>query len=339
MSPARKILYGIGAIVLLVIAIGVFLPSTGHVERETTIDAHPATVFALVNDVHPMLEWSPWIAADRQSTLAFSGPDMGVNAVVRWNGAADGQGSLRIVESVPFERVTGNLVLDGKEALSSFGLTRSDGGTGVVWEFDIDFGNDLIGRYSGLFLERAIGGDYEQGLVNLKTMAESLPRADFSDAQIERMVVDPIDIAYLTTTSQPDAAAISEAMGEAYFNILQFMDRNGLEEAGPPLSINRSFSGSELLFDAAIPVRGITADTPRSADGVKLGQTRGGTVIRASHTGSYRHLGRTHEKISAYLAAHGIERNGDAWESYVSDPTQTAEPELLTYIYYPVKER
>ena len=45
----------------------------------------------------------------------------------------------------------------------------------------------------------------------------------------------------------------------------------------------------------------------------------------------------THRKVAAYLAAHGIERNGDSWESYVSDPAKVAENELLTYVYYPIR--
>ncbi|MDH5620318.1 MAG: GyrI-like domain-containing protein, partial [Gammaproteobacteria bacterium] len=66
--------------------------------------------------------------------------------------------------------------------------------------------------------------------------------------------------------------------------------------------------------------------------------TYGGPVIRVRHLGSYRDLTRTHRKIAAYLAALGIERNGDPWESYVSDPGDTPETELLTYVYYPVKQ-
>lgn len=337
MNLARKILYAMGAVVLLVVVVGVFLPSTGQLERETTIDAPSATVFALINDFHRMMEWSPWIEADPNAKVQFSGPEMGVGAVVRWDGEVIGQGSLTNVESVPFERVVGQLDLGGIPALSTFSLSQTDGGTDVVWKFDIDFGIDLAGRYFGLFIDRIVGRDYENGLVNLKTLAESLPRADFRDAQIERMVVAPIDIAYLRTTSQPNAAAISEAMGEAYFNILGFMDQHDLVEAGAPLSISRTFSGSELVFDAAIPVSGVTDETVREEDGVKLGRTYGGPVIRARHVGTYRNLGRTHEKIAAYLAAHGIERNGDSWESYASDPTRTAESELLTYVYCPVK--
>ena len=56
-------------------------------------------------------------------------------------------------------------------------------------------------------------------------------------------------------------------------------DRQGLAEAGAPLSIARSFSGSQLLFDAAIPVRGITADTPRNGPRVRIGTTYAGNVI------------------------------------------------------------
>ena len=126
-------------------------------------------------------------------------------------------------------------------------------------------------------------------------------------------------------------------MGAAYFQILNFIDQHGLADAGAPLSITRDFSGAELSFDAAIPVRGLDDDTPRNSVGVRIGQTYAGPVIRVRHIGSYRQLSVTHRKISAYLAALGIERNGPAWESYVSDPGNVAENELLTYVYYPIK--
>ncbi len=61
-------------------------------------------------------------------------------------------------------------------------------------------------------------------------------------------------------------------------------------------------------------------------------------VIRVRHVGSYRELGATHRKIAAYLAALGIERNGDAWESYVSDPGKVAEDDLVTLIFYPIRQ-
>jgi effector-binding domain-containing protein len=125
-------------------------------------------------------------------------------------------------------------------------------------------------------------------------------------------------------------------MGDAYYSILGFIDDHDLGTAGAPMSITRTFSGSELVFDAAIPVRGLTAATPRNGDTVRISTTYAGPVVRVKHIGSYRTLGRTHDKIAAYLAALGIKRNGDAWESYISDPQRTDEADLQTYVYYPV---
>lgn len=337
MGFLKKFLYSIGALILGLVVIGLFLPSRAQIERSITIDASRATVFALVNDFHQVNKWSPWIEADANARIDISGPRRGVGATVAWDGNIVGQGSQLITESVPFERVVTALDFgDQGKATAVFDLSETDEGTEVVWTFDMEFGFNLIGRYIGLTLGSIVGEDYEKGLASLKSMAEGLPRADFSDVDMEHVVVEAIDIAYLPTTSILEATAISDAMGKAYFDILGFIDENDLQEAGAPISISRAFSGSEIRFDAAIPVRGITDSTPRSGHSVKLGTTFEGPVVRAKHIGSYRELGQTHDKIAAYLAALGIERNGDAWESYVSDPTRTNEKELLTYVYYPI---
>ena len=180
--------------------------------------------------------------------------------------------------------------------------------------------------------------EFETGIAALRELAESLPRTDFGDLEVEHLVVQPLQIAYLPTTSPPEPAAISDAMGKAYFEILSFIDAQGLSEAGAPLSIVRGFAGSQLRFDAAIPVRGVTDATPRDGTAVRIGSTYSGAAIRVRHVGSYRQLGMTHRKIAAYLAAIGLDRIGDAWETYVSDPTRVPEAALQTDVYYPVRE-
>jgi effector-binding domain-containing protein len=99
----------------------------------------------------------------------------------------------------------------------------------------------------------------------------------------------------------------------------------------------RASDVKKIRFAAPIPFRANNDGTPREEQGVKLGQTYAGDVIRVMHQGSYRNLGDTQRKIAAYLAAHGIERNGDIWEAYVNDPASVPESELLTEIYYPVR--
>jgi effector-binding domain-containing protein/uncharacterized protein YndB with AHSA1/START domain len=321
-----------------VIVIGIVLPSRPRVERAILIDTHAATVFALLNDFRQVSKWSPTLGGDPNAHIDISGPPRGVGASIYWDGRIIGRGRQTIVESVPYERITVRLEPgDQAPATVTFTLSSEEGMTRVGWVRESDYGFNLVDRYFGLLQGSVITTEQEEGLARLKELAENLPHGDFSDIEIEQIVVEASDIAYLRTTSVPEATAISEAMGEAYFSVLNFIDKYGLDEAGAPLSITRTFSGSELVFDAAIPVRGLTEATPRTSEAVKIGKTYAGPVIRVKHIGPYRTLGRTHDKIAAYLAALGIKRNGDAWESYISDPVRTDEADLLTYVYYPIR--
>jgi len=325
---------GIGGILV----IGFLLPSRTQIEREAVIDAHRATVFTLLNDFRQVNRWAPLTGDDPNARLEFSGPPFGVGATVSWNGRIIGAGVQTITESEPFHRI--GMRLDdgnGRESGHRIVLSNDGGMTGIVWVYERDYGFNLAGRYFALFLDGIVGPGIETNLKRLADFAERLPRADFSDLEVEQINVEAMDIAYLTTTSLPEAAAISEAMGDSFFEILEVIDHLGLKEAGAPMSVTRGFSGSKLVFDAAIPVRGISVDTARSPGAVKIGSSYEGAVIRVKHIGSYAGLGRTHDKIAAYLAARGLKRNGDAWESYVSDPGRTSESGLLTYVYYPIR--
>jgi len=334
----QKLIYGIGATFALLIIIGFALPRTNRVSASIEIDAHPATVFALVNDFRRFTLWSPWADTDPNARFLYSGANRGVGAILTWDGAVIGSGSQRITESRPYDFV-GIDINPGESgaAKSWFDLSAGVGTTIVTWSFEADYGINIVGRYFASMLGAVVAREYQLGLAALKEFAESLPTADFSDIEIEHIVVEAMDIAWLATTSRPEPAAISAALGKAYFEILSFMDGNDLSDAGAPLSITRRFNGSELAFDAAIPVRSIAENTPRDGTGVQIGRSYAGPVIRVRHTGSYKSLAETHRKIAAYLAALGIERNGAAWESYVSDPGKVPEAELLTYVYYPIK--
>ncbi len=334
----QKLIYGIGAFLALLIIIGFALPRTNQVEVSTEIDAHPATVFALVNDFRRFSLWSPMTDTDPNARFLYSGANRGEGAIVTWDGAIIGSGTQIITASRPYEFI-GITLSPGEpgESKSWFELRPGVGTTIITWGFQADYGLNIVGRYFAPMLGGVVARDYHDGLAALKELAESLPAADFSDIEIEHIIVEAVDIAYLAAASRPEPEAISDALGEAYFRILTFIDDNELSDAGAPLSITRRFIGSELTFDAAIPVRGMTDDTPRDGAGVRIGQTYAGPVLRVRHIGSYRLLADTHRKISAYLAALGIERNGAAWESYVSDPGNVPEDDLLTYVFYPIK--
>ncbi len=335
----QKLLYAIGGFVLLLIVIGLMLPRESVVVASIDTSARPATLFAQINDLRRFNLWSPAIKADPNVRIIYSGPNRGVGASMTWDGVVMGTGSQVITTSESYTLIE-TVINPGESSEARTRFEIIDGGsiTNVLWTFEADHGYNLVGRYASLLLTRVIQQDYQAGLLELRELAESLPRTDFASLDVEHLYVDAADIAYLPTVSEPDPTATSEALGQAYFRIMNYMDEHGLAFDGAPLSITRSYDGSVIQFDSAIPVRGISEDTPSSENAVSLGKTYGGAVIRVQHIGSYRRLADTHLKISAYLTAHGIERNGDPWESYVSDPTQVDEAELVTLVYYPIIE-
>ncbi|NNF39865.1 MAG: hypothetical protein HKN64_00710 [Woeseiaceae bacterium] len=334
----QKLLYAVVALVGLLIIIGLALPRTDLVEVSTEIDAHPATVFALLNDFRRHALWSTLLETDPDTRISYSDSARGVGATMSWNGAIAGSGAQTIIESEPYTTV-GLLLNPGEpgETRSRFELTRGTGTTRVVQRFETDYGMNLVGRYFAGMLGSVIARDLARSLANLRELAESLPRADFSDLEIEHVDVESSEIAYLAVTARREPAALAEAMRDAYFQVLNFIDAQELSVAGAPLTIMATFSGATRQFDAAIPVTGITESTPRNGPTVRLRNMAAGPAIRVAHRGSYRTLATTHRKIAAYLAAYGIERDGSAFESYVSDPARAAEEDLLTYVYYPIK--
>ena len=243
MSLLKKFVVGLLVLVALVVVIGLFLPSTAHVERSVQIAAAPHVVFTLVDNLRNFNRWSPWAERDPETVYTFSGPDAGVGATMSW--ASDnpqvGAGSQRLTTSQPHSRVEAQLDFGAQgTAESFFDLQPADDGTAVTWGFDTDFGLDLVGRYMGLMFDSWIGADYEAGLANLKALAESLPQTNWTDLEIEVIELDPFLVAYTTGASSWDAAEISEDLGSAYGSIGQFIAKQGLEPPGPPLTVSRN---------------------------------------------------------------------------------------------------
>lgn len=340
MKLLKRLAIAVVFIIVAILVIGFLLPRTRHVERSVMIDAPAGVVFAQVNGFRHFNDWSPFVAVMPDATSTFEGPDFGVGAKMSWEVAGPNPevGSQTIVASTPYQRVDVELDLGRQgKAQSAFLLQPEDQGTRVTWTFDTDFGLDIPGRYRGLLLDRKLGPLYAQGLSNLKRRAEALPKVDWSDLEIGITVVPSTTIAYATGDSSTNPTDISAAMAATYGLVLGFVSTNGLQIAGPPLAITNYWDERGFGFDAGIPVsgtpiRGAGPDSP-----VRMGETYGGRVVRAVHTGSYNDLENTSAKIEAYIVAHSLEKNGRPWDVFVSDPGNVPENELVTEMYYPVK--
>lgn len=340
MAVLKRVLVGLLVLIVALVAIAFLLPRKVHVERSLVIGAPPATVFTLTNGFRGFNRWSPWFERDPNAAYVYEGPDQGVGARMTWKSDKKdvGSGSQEIVASTPWESVAVHLEFAGEGGADTrFAFAPQENGTKVTWSFDTDLGSNPVARYFGLMFDRFVGPDYEKGLAKLKALAEGLPRTDFSDLAVEAVRVSPATLAFVSARTSKDPKEIGAAIGAAYAEVQQFIAKNGLDPAGAPLCVTTKWETDAYEFDAGFPVNRAPDGSPPATGRVKVRQTYGGKALKVDYYGPYENMEPTYEKLFAYAAASAMERAGDPWEEYLSDPASTPPEKLLTRIYLPVK--
>jgi hypothetical protein len=171
-------------IVLVVVVVALVVvatrPSEFRVERTATMAAPAPVVFAQVNDFHRWEAWSPYAKRDPGMTKRFEGAPAGVGAIYSWSGNREvGEGRSTIIESRPGElvRIKLEFVRPFAGASTADFTFRPEGDrTAVTWS--LTGRNNFIAKAMGLVMnmDRMIGGDFETGLAQMKSVVESTSR-------------------------------------------------------------------------------------------------------------------------------------------------------------------
>ena len=172
-----KILGGLAALIIIIIALGFVLPDKVHVERDVVINAPQEEVFALAADLEQQQKWSAWSEKDPDMKATITGEGLGQKSV--WESEKSGSGSQEITAYDPPSRVASHLDFgDMGKADAEMTFEPAGEGTRVVWTFDTSMREGApvymkpMLTYMGFFMDGMLGPDYERGLANLKRMAE-----------------------------------------------------------------------------------------------------------------------------------------------------------------------
>src|SRR5437660_8487692 len=175
-----RILLALALIVGVCVVIVAMQPSEFSVVRSATISAPAPAVFAQVNDFHKWEAWNPWGKLDPIMKQAYEGALAGTGAIYTWSGNNEvGEGRMTITESRPSDLIRIKL-----EFLKPFAATNTaeftfkpEGNqTAVTWSM---FGkNNFMAKAIHLFMnmDKMVGGQFEQGLAAMKSVAETAPK-------------------------------------------------------------------------------------------------------------------------------------------------------------------
>lgn len=326
-------------ILLMLIVVGaLLLPAHTTINRSIVIEASPEAVFKLVNGFEYFNLFSPWHSKDPEAQYTYTGPPTGVGARMQWvsDNPNVGSGSSQITAVQDNHKVT--TILDfGAQGTSIgwFELQPMGLDTEVTWGFHSDAGFDIVACYFNLLLDYFVGNDFEQGLRQLKTLAETdlkNPASDSVVAELSRITVvqRPASSRLLIEgQSGPDASDISSSLSHAYSQLAIASVAGGLDIQGAPFIEEQYWTRDGYSFVAGLPVTG--AATSQLPSGVELQQRSADQAVCASITVS-DNKAQTYQRIMHWITDNGYLIVAGSSEQTVSNPAGG----LMTQVCFPV---
>lgn len=169
------------AILLVLLIAGVLIvasmrPNTFRVQRSIDIKAPADKIYPLINDYKHWASWSPYEKVDPAMKRTFRGAPSGKGAIYEWDGNKNvGRGRMEIIDAVPSSKI--DIKLDffspfEAHNMAEFTMVPKGENTNVTWAMHgpVPFMAKIM--HMIFSMDRMVGGQFEQGLANMKAVAE-----------------------------------------------------------------------------------------------------------------------------------------------------------------------
>lgn len=303
-----------------------------HVERSIDIQSDPQTVFELVRDFRTWGRWSPWLIAEPECTVAFSEDGHHYS----WDGKIVGTGEIAVTAEKPHQSIDYVLTfLKPMKSTSSvrFEFAETDGQVKCHWTMDSRLPWFLF--FMTKMMVSAIGMDYDRGLKMLKDVIET----GSSRSNLEFEGIKSYEGGhYAGIRRQCSMAEIGPVMSADFDQLGSWIKESGVSVKGVPFSAYHEFCPDKDRVDYTVGI--LTEQIPaRMPQGMTQGEMYSGPVYAIKHTGPYHHLanawasGMMHSRSKVFKSV----RKSPPFETYLNDPHQVPENELVTVVNFPAK--
>lgn len=310
-----RLLILIVVLIALLVGLAFVLPDRAYVERSVTILRPPSQIYLLLTNLRRFNDWSPWFQRDPGASHVFSGPASGVGATLSWRSERHdvGVGRQTLVAAVPDESVTFELDFGVRgRSTARFDLAGQNGETRVTWRLDSElplhlderFGWNVVGRYMGLFMDRLVGADFEQGLANLKQLVERFPNVDIAGVVPQLVDLPARRVIYVALDPAGDDAATLRQWTGAVAQLARFAAQNQLSVGGTPLRLTQAQQADAGRIDVALPVHYDVMADDAAVRGRELAASR---VAQLVHRGDAAERRKLVEKLRAWIVVTGLQ--------------------------------
>ena len=140
----------------------------------------------------------------------------------------------------------------------------------------------------------------------------------------------------LAITTPVDMTAVGATLGPAFGEIFGFVAACGLGYAGPPFTVYSEFDeeGHTAALRICVPVE--RAPEAPLTGRLELVDVPACALAWTVHRGPYREVRPAYSALYGWMEEHGHAPAGPPRETYLNDPGEVAEGDLLTEVAWPV---
>lgn len=371
MTRFIEFLISLAIVAVLFVIVGFMLPSKRHVEHSVETNRRLPIVFDTISSFSRFTHWNVLPLRDPNMQIRVSDPPSGVGARLDYTSEEDGlgEGSWEIVDVVPNKSVS--FVIEdeerGENKRTTYTLTptgRNNRNVRITQTYDVDYGMNLLGRYSGLYVSSGVGEAMKMSLQRLSNMLAAVPNYDYTEFEVAPEFVDrpAVNLLVVTAAVERNNDVVMRTMNNNKQWIDKVMEANDLEADGPLRIITNEFGSENYSFDVAQPVRpkGDSAPSDDEAAGEEGEEATTGVAAAPApagkldielegpvehvfveaqreavvpFSGHMATLPRVRDTLRAWVLTQGYETSGRPYEEWMKgiDDSFTEEGEFRAY--------
>ena len=348
MRAIKTILIIVGALVALVLILGLMGSKTYRYERSVTIAAPSDAVYPHVSSLGAMDKWSPWNDLDTNMKKSLEGTDGAVGAVAKWEGNDDvGKGEQKITEVMEGKGIRTHLTFLEpwqQECDAGIDLEPKGDSTKVTWYMAGE--NGFMGKVMGVFMDMdaMIGKDFEKGLGRLKANVEEGAAKDAAEkkALMDKYAIESTErpaMLYVGTRQVVKFADLEKFFGESFGAAMGAIGKARVKPVGPPTAVYFDWDEENGQADllAGMP---IAASDKGKVQGLTEYETPASQAYWIKYMGGYHSMESAHMALATKIEVEGKEFNTNVIEEFVTDPmTVPDSAQWQTNIIWLAKEK
>ena len=338
MKVLKTLAWILGIILFIAIALIFFAPTSMHVERTVEINAPAAIVWNDIVKFEKFNEWNTWKQMDSTARFTITGEDGSLGAIDSWKGSKIGEGKLQHLSMDPYRSVTQKLTFITPFPAESdvfFHLSEAAGETKVTWGFDTRYKRPQ--NVMTLFMKGALEKDFDNGLSNLKSMAEAEVKGPGTPNGID-VTVKEMNFPATSYAAVRKTVPMNKITDYYRKNLETIYNAATAAKLQPGVPCGIFFSWDDKLqqtdMAAAIPV----PEGSKPASGYEIITLPAAQAAYADYYGPYSKIANAHVAIEKFITGKGRQIIPPAIEMYVTDPGKEKDSsKWLTKVIYFMK--